>query len=125
MLNISVIAALEIFMNPHDLEFVISENGGKFALRITRGPAHSFKVLFLTDLVFPNKTNAVAEVATTLNEILGACTQQLKNPASSLAQRLLDPGGELLDGVTVLTDEMHIRIANELDKQNFSSTYAW
>lgn len=123
MSGIHRITALEIFTNPHDLEFRIPEVDGKWTIMITRGPGHSFKILLLS-MPVSNKKEAVDGVRKTLDLVRQACTKELSDP-SSFATQMINPDSESLEEAIVLTPAIQERIIQDLQEKNASSTYAW
>lgn len=124
MSGIRRVTAFEIFTNPHDLEFRIPEVDGKWAIIITRGPGHRFRMMLSSEPVFPNKKEAVDGVRNTLDLVRQACTQELSDPSSFAAQRM-NPDNKSLEEAIVLTAAMQEHIIQDLQEKNASSTYAW
>ncbi|HLC49701.1 MAG TPA: hypothetical protein VJI96_04945 [Candidatus Andersenbacteria bacterium] len=116
--------ALEIFTNPNDLEFTVGERTGKWAILITRGPGHNFKMLLSSEPVLPSKAEAITGISNLLKTILHICGNEMTNPAT-LAAQMLNPDNKSLEEAAVLTPAMQTRIIEELQQKNTSSTYSW
>lgn len=121
----NILTVLEIFTNPYDLEISIgreNKDSGKYALFISRGPGHNFK-LMLNSIPFAETTEEVVqEIKKILEIVVKAAVKEFQERASVLSL-YLNPDGETIDQSKVLTAELIIRILEELRTRQVASTY--
>ena len=123
-MGLTMMTAAEIFTNPHDLEIVIGQErgGGRYAVRISRGPGHKFKPL-LSSTPFAETLDvaieAVKQILETTNENL---TKEFEN-SESLLSLYTNPNGVEVDQSKVLNSDLILRILGELRQHRVASTY--
>jgi len=125
-MGITRLTALEIFTNPNDLRLsVVREEGkgesGKYAILITRGPGHSFKLLLSSQPFAATVDEAARDIGEILEFIRQNATKDLERPDDGLAQ-FLNPGGQPVDQSRVLNEELIDRILIELRAHRFADT---
>ena len=123
-MGISVSTALEIFTNPSDLEISIGQekSGGKFAIFISRGPGHDFKILLSSQPFAESTEAAVKAVGEILESIRKAATDTLGDKENPLTQ-ILNPDGQAIDQSKALNPDLIRRILEELRKHKRAGTY--
>lgn len=124
MAGISRATALEIFTNPTDLEFTISqeEGGRKFAVGIYRGPGHNYKPMLTSEPFAKTLDEAVETVKVILEAIVKTETEGL-NDQRSLVTQILNPDNRPVDQSKVLNAELIARIVDELRLHKKASTW--
>ena len=122
MSGISRATALEIFTQPDDLEFSIGCKDDKWAIMVTRGPGHNFKLLITTEPVFESKDAAIKVVEELLDGICQGYESELTDP-SSLAAQFVNPEDRSLENANVLTAERREWIIQELKANDTAGTY--
>jgi hypothetical protein len=124
-MGITMITALEIFTNPSDLEIsIIQEKDGdrKFAICISRGPGHDFKLLLTSQPFAKTCEDAVKVVRETLEAVSQVATNELENK-ENFVSHVINPGGEQIDKSCVLNPVLINRIIDELRLNQITSTY--
>ncbi len=124
MAGISKLTALEIFSQPRDLHFVVSEQNGKWAFVISRGPRHNFKPLLSTTPFADSKAIAVQEIANILQGICQAMTQEIANPDSLIAA-VTNSNNRPADDATSLSGSDRERIIEDLTVASVAKTYEY
>ena len=122
-MTISLITAIEIYTNPYDLEFLVGkENGGsKFAIAITRGPGHDYKLLLTTAPYTENQAEAIGIIREILELTRSTVEGELNNP-ESIAASFLNPDGEEINQANVLNPDLIERIIAKLEQDREAST---
>jgi hypothetical protein len=103
-MGLSRLTVLEIYTNPADLEFQIAESDGKYAVMVTRGPGHKFKLLLTTEAVFEKCEVAIDSIRAVLDATLREGRQAFSEHPGALNQENVD------------------RILRELAEKSFCST---
>ena len=123
MSGISKSTALEIFTNPRDLEIRIEQkSGGKYAVAISRGPSHNFKIMLSSQPFTEKLEGAVEVVKEILESIRSTITKELVDTKSVLSQHL-NPDGKAISQSKVLNLDLINRIVSELRQHQIASTY--
>ena len=122
-MGISMLTALEIFTNPHDLEISIGQEkeGAKFAIGIFRGPGHNFKCMLTSQPFAETREDAIKAIEGTLQTVHEAVTREFKN-SGSLASQYLNPDGQEINQSKVLNQNLIARILEELRAHGKTST---
>lgn len=89
-MGLSRLTVLEIYTNPANLEFQIAESEGKYAVMVTRGPGHKFKLLLTTEAVFEKREVAIDSIRAVLDAALREGTQAFSEHAGALNQENVD-----------------------------------
>ena len=121
----TMLTALEIFTNPHDLEISIGQEKkgiGKYALLICRGPGHNFKLMISSTPFAEKVEDAVLVIKEILEVTVEAVTKEFKERTSVLSQ-YLNPDGKTIDQSKVLNADWINRILEELRTKQVASTY--
>jgi len=85
-MGLTRLTVLEIYTNPADLEFQIAESGGKYAVMVTRGPGHRFKLLLTTEAVFEKREIAIDSIRAVLDAALSEGKQAFSEQTGALNQ---------------------------------------
>lgn len=122
-MSISLITAIEIYSNPYDLEFLVGkEKGGtKFAIAITRGPGHNYKLLLTTEPYTENQAEVIGRIREILERVRSVAENELNNP-ESIAASFLNPDGEEINQANVLNADLIERIIAKLEQDRVAST---
>lgn len=123
-MGISRSTALEIFTNPYDLVFAVSEIDGKWAILVTRGPESSFKLLLSTESILETKEEAIDGIDKALLYVIEGSAREIAD-SSTLVGGMLNPEERSLSEARVLTQELRQRILNELERDGSALTYKW
>ena len=123
-MGMSMITAMEIFTNPHDLEIIIGQekSGGKFAIGIFRGPGHSYRPLVTSHMCAETVKDAVETVQGILEMIEQVMAKEVLN-RDSVAFQYLNPEGQEIDQSKVLNPDLIGSIVRELEQHQKASTY--
>lgn len=105
-MGITLGTALEMYTNPFDLSFAVSKD----FIAVSRGPGHSFKLLFDGAWKLESQEKAAEELKVILTGIVSVSENELRNPKSVLAA-MLNPEGKSLTEAEVLTPGMVEEIA--------------
>jgi hypothetical protein len=124
MSGINRLTAIEIFTNPSDLEIVIGQekSSGKYAIAITRGPGHNFKMMLDSEPFTEKFEEALKAVKTILETVQQSVKKELEDPKSFTAQ-FLNPDNQALDQSKALNPDLINRIMDELRQHRVASTY--
>lgn len=68
------ITLLEIYSNPKDLLFQIFEKDNAFAVLVSRGPGHNFKVMLSSEYVYKTAMEAALVINEVLETVLKECS---------------------------------------------------
>ena len=123
-MGISMSTSLEVFTNPSDLEISIGQekSGGKYAIFISRGPGHDFKILLSSQPFAESMEAAVKAVGEILESIRQAATNTLGDKENPISQ-ILNSGGQEIDQSKALNPDLIQRILEELRKHKRAGTY--
>ena len=126
MPGISLFTALEIFTNPNDLEISIGQEkgGGKYALVISRGPGHNFKIMLSSQPFAERIEDVVEAIKGILETIRQSIIGEFENNRSFLSQ-CLNPDEQTIDQSKVLNSDLINRILDELRQHHLARTYRW
>ncbi len=118
----TILTALEIFTNPDDLEFSIGLEGNKWAVIISRGPGHYFKLLLSSEHVFGSREAAIDKIK---GELVFICEKgkEILGDSSNPAANVINPDNLPVGNMEVLTQERLEQIINELRANGMASTY--
>ncbi len=124
-MGLTMSTCLEMYTNPHDLSFTIGqvEQGGKFAIAITRGPGHRFKLLISSVPFAESREKAADAVKEVLDTVARAASEGLAD-RSSFASQIINPDGKKIDPSRILNSSLIGWIYEELKKGNPAGTYA-
>ena len=119
MAKFSLLTAMEIFTNPHDLLIVIGQpkENGNYVFEICRGPGHDYKILLNTTPVFTKKEEVVKKIGEILTVIQEACKEELEDK-KSVFHPIFGP----IDLAKVLNAEIIEHIIKELENKSFINT---
>jgi len=126
-MGVSVMTVLEIFNHPDDLAVEIpkEKNGSKFAILISRGPGHNYKMLLSSKPVFETFDSAIDSVEKILKEIMEYGKKEVVNK-ESLIYAIVNPDGLELDQIDesgILNAGLITRIMDELRKKQCADTH--
>lgn len=128
--GVAMVTALEIYSQPRDLSFSIGECKnpgewyGKYAIVISRGPGHNFKLLLSCEPVFGSRETAIMAVEEALAAVCAAAKKEFES-GESLVGQIFNPSSEPVPEDKVLNDERIARIIRELREKGTSETYDW
>ena len=123
MPGISMITALEIFTNPKDLFFKISEGeNNRYGIIVCRGPGHKYKPLLTCAPIFDTADQALEGVKSSLEAILDVVAKELMGSKNFIAA-LCNPHGTPFDQSQVLTKELADRIMDTLKEKHVVETH--
>ncbi len=122
MPGITMLTALEIFSNPRDLVVSTGRVEGKYAIAISRGPGHNFKILIDSQPFAETPEAATKAIHEILGSIREAATKQLGD-RESIPSQYLNPSGRRLHQSKVLDADLIDWILNELREGRVARTY--
>ncbi len=118
-----LITALEIYSNPHDLEFSIFLGpDGKYGLLITRGPGHNFKRMISSTPFADTPEKAIEIVENILKISRKAIISEFEDSGSFLV-RTFHPDLQTVDESKVLSEKLIEQILGDLRQHQVASTY--
>ncbi|MCK5027097.1 MAG: hypothetical protein KAS07_01635 [Candidatus Pacebacteria bacterium] len=123
-MGIKTITALEIFTNPGDLQIIIGqkEKGAKFAVAITRGPGHNFKLMLTLKPFAKTQEEAIKAIEEILQTVRKDVTREFKD-LKSLSTQYLNPDNQKIDQSKVLNQDLIERILEELRVHRIANTF--
>lgn len=124
MAGLTAVTGIEIYTQPDDLQISIPREGedGNYAILITRGPGHRFKLLASTEFVFDTLEVALENVREALLAICQKGMEELTNQ-SSLIGRIVNPNNLPVERMKVLTAARVEQIVEALRRSGVASTY--
>jgi len=122
--NMNQSTCIEIFSNPEDLEFIITQDttSKKFAIAVCRGPGHNYKPLLSSTPFAGDPEEAAQSIKDILVTIRAHCNKELANKNSFISQ-ILNPDSREIDDSEVLNDELIAHIVDELRVHQTASTH--
>jgi hypothetical protein len=125
MSGISRGTAIEIFINPHDLDITIfRESYGRFfGFSINRGPTTDFKPLIRGRIVASTRTEASRGIGTMLHMIRKTIVDEFELH-ENLPIRVLSPDQLYINEALVLNEILIEQVVNELNRRQSAHTWA-
>ncbi|MCX6786273.1 MAG: hypothetical protein NTU85_00405 [Candidatus Kaiserbacteria bacterium] len=120
---ITILSALEIFTNPHDLEILVGQGktNGKYVIAISRGPRDNFKMILDSDPFAEKLEDAIEAVEKILNIVQKVGTKEFGG--NSILSEYLNIDEQSIDQSKVLNPGLIAKIIQELQSHMMASTY--
>lgn len=122
-----MLTCLEVHNHPKDLYFRVgrsASNPEKWAMELTRGPGHGFKLLISSEPAFTSQENVVNSIRELLLSIQKIAVEELSKP-ESLFTKICGNISDVKDPNDVLNPALIDRICADLSRQEYAQTWTY